>query len=48
VVAACRDAGILTRALVTGALQVSPSLVIDGTELTELAGGIATALDAVG
>jgi putrescine aminotransferase len=48
VVSACRDAGILTRALVTGALQVSPALVIDEPELLELTSGIAAGLDAVG
>ncbi len=48
VVGACRDVGILTRALVTGALQVSPALVIDQAELAELAEGIAAGLDAVG
>jgi adenosylmethionine-8-amino-7-oxononanoate aminotransferase len=48
VVGACRDVGILTRALVTGAMQVSPALVIDGAELTELAEGIAEGLNGVG
>ena len=48
VVGACRDAGILTRGLVTGALQVSPALVISEAELTELTEGITMGLDAVG
>ena len=46
-VAACRDAGIMTRTLATGGLQVSPALVIDHEGLTELRDGLATALDAV-
>lgn len=48
VVSACREAGIMTRALGTGGLQISPALVIDSDGLTELRGGIAAALDAVG
>ena len=47
-VAACREAGVLTRALVPGALQISPSLVIDTAELKELADGLGAALDSVG
>ncbi|MGZ6545293.1 MAG: aminotransferase family protein [Actinomycetota bacterium] len=47
VVAACRQAGVLTRALSPGALQLSPALVIDHDELAELAAGIRAALDAV-
>ena len=47
-VAACREAGVLTRALAPGALQISPALVIDAEELRELADGIGAALDAVG
>ncbi|HWO70844.1 MAG TPA: aspartate aminotransferase family protein [Actinomycetota bacterium] len=46
-VRACREAGILTRALATGALQVSPALTISPAELRELAEGIRAALDAV-
>ena len=46
VIAACREAGIMTRALATGALQVSPSLVIDEAGLSELAEGIRAGLDA--
>lgn len=48
VVAACREAGIMTRTLATGALQVSPALVIDEAGLTELRDGLEAALDAVG
>jgi adenosylmethionine-8-amino-7-oxononanoate aminotransferase len=44
-VAACREAGVLTRALATGALQVSPALVIDGDDLVELADGLRAALE---
>ena len=39
---------MLTRALVPGALQISPALVIDADELRELADGIRAALDVVG
>lgn len=46
-VRACREAGILTRALATGALQVSPALTISPAELGELAEGMRTALDAI-
>jgi putrescine aminotransferase len=46
-VAACRSNGILTRALVTGGMQISPSLIIDDAELRELGNGIARALDEV-
>jgi adenosylmethionine-8-amino-7-oxononanoate aminotransferase len=48
VVAACRRAGVLTRALATGAIQVSPALVVDDAALTELREGVAAALDEVG
>lgn len=41
----CRERGILTRALGTGALQVSPALVIDDAGLEELRVGICSALD---
>ena len=47
VVRACREAGILTRALATGALQVSPALTITAQELRELADGLRAALDDV-
>lgn len=46
-VAACRDAGIMTRTLATGGLQVSPALVIDGAGLSELRDGFRAALDAL-
>lgn len=46
-VAACRDAGIMTRPLATGALQVSPALVIDDPGLGELHDGLRVALDVV-
>ncbi|MEX0991821.1 MAG: aminotransferase class III-fold pyridoxal phosphate-dependent enzyme [Actinomycetota bacterium] len=46
VVGACRANGVLTRALATGALQVSPSLVIDDAGLSELAEGLSAGLDA--
>jgi putrescine aminotransferase len=46
-VAACRANGVLTRALATGGLQISPPLVIDGDGLRELRQGIAAALDSV-
>jgi hypothetical protein len=35
----------MTRTLATGALQISPALVIDEAELAELRDGILTALD---
>ena len=44
--AAARDNGILTRGLLGGALQISPPLVIERSELDELAEGLAGALDA--
>jgi putrescine---pyruvate transaminase len=44
---AAREHGVLTRTLAGGALQISPSLVITRSELDELAGGIAAALDSV-
>jgi putrescine aminotransferase len=47
VVAACRRAGIMTRTLATGGLQISPALVIDDDGLSELRDGIAAALDDV-
>jgi putrescine---pyruvate transaminase len=48
VVAACRRAGVMTRTLATGALQISPALVIDDEGLAELRDGIAAALDDLG
>ena len=47
IVAACRDRGVMTRVLATGALQVSPALVIDAAGLEELQGGLSGALDDV-
>lgn len=44
-VLACRSHGVLTRALATGGLQVSPALVLDAEGLAELVGGMASALD---
>ena len=46
-VSACREAGVMTRALGTGGLQISPALVIDADGMTELRTGIAAALDAI-
>ena len=43
-VRACREAGVMTRSLATGGLQVSPALVIDQSELNELRDGIGAAL----
>ena len=45
-VAAARDHGVLTRTLLGGALQISPALVIERSDLDELAAGLAGALDA--
>ena len=42
---ACRQAGVMTRALATGGLQVSPALVIDQAGLDELREAIRAALD---
>jgi len=42
---ACRQAGVMTRALATGGLQVSPTLVIDQAGLDELREAIRSALD---
>ena len=44
-VAACRANGILTRALGTGGLQISPPLVMDQAQTKELVEGIGAALD---
>jgi adenosylmethionine-8-amino-7-oxononanoate aminotransferase len=44
--AACRDAGVLVRPLVGGAIAVSPPLVIDDEGLKELAEGFRAGLDA--
>ena len=45
VVPACRRAGIMTRTLATGAIHVSPPLILDEDGVDELATGIAQALD---
>jgi adenosylmethionine-8-amino-7-oxononanoate aminotransferase len=45
-VLAAREAGVLTRVVLGGALQVSPALVITHAELGELADGLSAALDA--
>jgi adenosylmethionine-8-amino-7-oxononanoate aminotransferase len=47
-IAACREAGIMTRTLATGALQISPALVIDDAGLSELRDGLRSALERVG
>ncbi len=47
VTAACREAGVLIRPLVGGALAVSPPLVIDEADLAVLAAAFRTSLDAV-
>ncbi len=44
--AACRQAGVLVRPLVGGAIAVSPPLVIDDAELRELEAGFRAGLDA--
>ncbi len=46
-VAAARSAGVMTRSLATGAIHVSPPLVITSDELAELADGLRKALDEV-
>ena len=43
---ACRDAGLITRALAGGSLQVSPALVITEAEIAELAARLGAGLDA--
>jgi adenosylmethionine-8-amino-7-oxononanoate aminotransferase len=44
--AAARERGVLTRGLLGGALQISPPLVIERSDLEELAEKLAGALDA--
>jgi adenosylmethionine-8-amino-7-oxononanoate aminotransferase len=46
IVAACRESGIMTRTLATGALHISPALVLDADGLEELSSGLRAALDA--
>jgi adenosylmethionine-8-amino-7-oxononanoate aminotransferase len=43
---ACREAGLITRALAGGSLQISPSLVITEEEIGELAARLRSGLDA--
>jgi len=45
--AAIREAGVIVRPLVAGAIAVSPPLVVDDADLAELAGGFRAGLDAV-
>jgi adenosylmethionine-8-amino-7-oxononanoate aminotransferase len=47
VVAELRRQGVLSRALASGGLQISPSLVVDTAFIDELTAGIAGALEAV-
>jgi putrescine aminotransferase len=47
VLQAMRSGGVLSRVLTTGALQVSPALVIDAEGLAEIVAGIGAALDSV-
>jgi adenosylmethionine-8-amino-7-oxononanoate aminotransferase len=44
---ACREAGMLIRPLVGGALAVSPPLVIDDESIAEMAEAFRAGLDAV-
>jgi adenosylmethionine-8-amino-7-oxononanoate aminotransferase len=46
-VPACRERGIMGRMLATGALQISPPLVLTDTEVEELVDGLRAALDDV-
>jgi putrescine aminotransferase len=46
--AAIREAGVIVRPLVAGAIAVSPPLVVDDGDLAELATGFRAGLDAVG
>jgi adenosylmethionine-8-amino-7-oxononanoate aminotransferase len=48
VVPACRANGIMTRTLATGAIQISPPLVLTEDEVDELAAGLGAALDEIG
>ena len=45
--AACRDAGVLVRPLVGGAIGISPPLVVDDDDLRAIADGLRSGLDAV-
>jgi adenosylmethionine-8-amino-7-oxononanoate aminotransferase len=44
---ACRDAGVLVRPLVGGAIGISPPLVVDDDDLRAIADGLQAGLDAV-
>lgn len=46
VTAQARKAGVLTRALASGGLQISPTLVLDVAVMDEMVAGLASALDA--
>ena len=48
VLAALRDAGVLTRALASGAVQVSPPFVIDEDGIAFLTRALATSLEVAG
>ncbi len=48
VVPACREQGIMTRTLATGAIQISPPLTLSDDEVDELAAGLGAALDEMG
>jgi len=48
VVAGAREAGVLTRALGPGALQISPALVTSANDLEEMVSGLAIGLEAAG
>ena len=43
-VGACREAGVMTRLMAGGALQVSPPLTTTPLEVEEMANGFSTAL----
>ena len=45
---ACRETGVLTRALAGGGLQISPPLIIDDAQIAELAEGLRAGLDTLG
>lgn len=45
---ACRAAGVITRVLTGGGLQVSPPLIITDDQLGELAAGLSAGIDAAG
>lgn len=47
VILGMREAGVISRTLATGAVHVSPSFVITGQQLAELATGIRAGLDSV-